>query len=398
MEKGKPLISVLVPSLNSQDYIGQCVESISNQTLNEIEIICIDAGSDDNTIDILNGLANEDSRIKIIHSDKKSYGFQMNLGLANASGKYISIVESDDFIDEEMLKSLYDLSEKYDCDITKSTFYHYYDYSSGKELEINNAKKSIDVENPFRVINYPVFLDGHPSIWAGIYRKDFLDKNQIRFMEEDGAGWVDNPFFYQTTFQAEKIVYRHVPYYYYRETNPNSSSNNLSDFTIPIKRMMDNLDIVEKFNLTDELILKHVYLRAFAYIYNIFRREGYEDHMDVLRPCIRKMLLRLDEEIVLKHMKQKMKDTYYDFVSPLKLIDSKDCEIAISNDDLSWMVKENEYLYSRLNDFKINKQKKNRQIKSLKKEINLIKNSKSYRIALSFSKVFNKIKSLFKSS
>ena len=287
VDNDKPFISVLIPSLNSQDYIKQCVESVIGQTLEDIEILCIDAGSDDKTLEILNQLAAEDSRITIFNSDKRSYGYQMNIGLDNSNGEYIAIVESDDFIEKNMLADLYDLARQYDADIVKSTFYHFYDSPDReKAKKINESKKSIKNTDAFTMLEQPLIINGHPSIWAGIYKNSFLKENNIRFIEEKGAGWVDNPFFYETAFSAKRIIYRHVPYYNYRETNPNSSSNALNDFTIPIRRMMDNLDIVEKYGCKDELVLKQVYLRAFAYIYNILRRDGHEEHMHELRPLI----------------------------------------------------------------------------------------------------------------
>ena len=73
-----PIVSVLIPSLNNEDYIAECINSVINQTLDNIEIICIDAGSTDNTLEIIKSFAKMDSRIKIIKSDKRSYGYQMN--------------------------------------------------------------------------------------------------------------------------------------------------------------------------------------------------------------------------------------------------------------------------------------------------------------------------------
>ncbi len=386
MGNEKPLVSVLIPSLNSQDYIEQCVESVMNQTLEDIEILCIDAGSNDKTLYILNRLATNDSRINIFISDKKSYGYQMNLGLDNSKGKYIAIVESDDFIEKNMLSDLYDLANEYDAEIVKSTFYHYYDCQNGEiTKEINQAKKSIKNTEAFTLQEQPLIITGHPSIWSGIYKNSFLKENDIRFMEEKGAGWVDNPFFYETAFSAKRIIYHDVPYYNYRETNPNSSSNSLTDFTIPIRRMMDNLDIVEKYDCKDEYVLKQVYLRAFAYIYNILRREGHEKHMDKLKPLIQEMLLRLDENIVLKHLRRKHIDTYYKFLSPIQMIDDDKSEVIISHNDLELIKKENEYLYSQIAKYK----KKN---KSLKKEIKLIKNSKAYKLTSSFANPIRKLR------
>ena len=79
MSQNNPIISILVPSLNVENYVAECIESIINQTISNIEIICIDAGSTDNTLNILEDYAKKDSRIKLVNSSVRSYGYQMNL-------------------------------------------------------------------------------------------------------------------------------------------------------------------------------------------------------------------------------------------------------------------------------------------------------------------------------
>ena len=101
-----PKVSVIMPSLNVVQYIQECMESVVRQTLSDIEIICVDAGSTDGTLEILQEFAKKDQRISIIVSDKKSYGYQMNLGLKAAKGEYIGIVETDDFIEPNMYEDL----------------------------------------------------------------------------------------------------------------------------------------------------------------------------------------------------------------------------------------------------------------------------------------------------
>ena len=316
MNMERPIISILVPSLNVEDYVGECIESIINQTLEDIEIICIDAGSSDNTLDIINDYVEKDSRIKIVNSSEKSYGYQMNLGLALASGEYIGIVETDDFIAEDMYESLYELTEDGTADIVKGTFYHFYGDNSDEPLVIDWSKSELkDVKDSFTIYQQERFLDGHPSIWAGIYRRDFLTDNQIRFIEEKGGGWVDNGFFFETACAAKKIVYRPEPYYYYREDNPNSSSNSLGDFTIPIRRMIENLEILNKYGVKDEKVLRIAYVRVFAYIANIFRRDGHEDHLDEVNPLIHEMMLMLDENIVLNKFDKEKQIIYYNYLS-----------------------------------------------------------------------------------
>lgn len=99
-------VSVILPSLNVGKYIGQCLESVVKQTLKDIEIICVDAGSTDGTLETINEYVERDSRVKLIVSDKKSYGYQMNLGISAATGTYIGIVETDDFVSENMYEDL----------------------------------------------------------------------------------------------------------------------------------------------------------------------------------------------------------------------------------------------------------------------------------------------------
>ena len=109
-----------MPSLNVGDYMEQCLSSVLNQSLKDIEVICVDAGSTDQTLDIIKKHQIIDKRIKIIHSDKKSYGHQVNLGLKEAKGIYISIIETDDYIDENMFKDLYESSKDNTIDIIKA--------------------------------------------------------------------------------------------------------------------------------------------------------------------------------------------------------------------------------------------------------------------------------------
>ncbi len=316
MIQENPIISILVPSLNVEEYVSECIESIINQTLKNIEIICIDAGSTDNTLNILEEYSKKDSRIKLVHSSKKSYGYQMNLGLTLAMGEYVGIVETDDYIAEDMYEKLYSLTEDGSVDVVKGTFYHVYDYDKDEPYVIDWSKKELkDVKESFTINQHERFLDGHPSIWAGIYRKEFLMENNIQFIEEKGGGWVDNGFFYETSCAAKKIIYRPEPYYFYREDNPNSSSNSLKDFTIPIRRMIENLEILDKYNCKYENVLLMAHIRAFAYINNIYRRDGYEDHMGELTPYLHKMMLMLDEKIVRKLDVDKQKE-YYKFLSP----------------------------------------------------------------------------------
>ena len=165
-----------MPSLNVGEYIDECISSVTNQTLKEIEIICIDAGSTDDTLNILKKHAKKDSRITILNSDEKSYGHQVNIGIERAKGDYISIIETDDFIDENMLEALYSLSDNGKVDLIKSTFYHYDDWDKNNiKADIDNSKADLPNNKQFTLKEDPLFVDGHPSVWSVIYKRSFLE-------------------------------------------------------------------------------------------------------------------------------------------------------------------------------------------------------------------------------
>ncbi|MBR3924526.1 MAG: glycosyltransferase family 2 protein, partial [Kiritimatiellae bacterium] len=117
------VVSVIIPSLNVARYIEECIDSARNQTLRDIEIICVDAGSTDGTLEIIERKAKDDSRIRIIKSSRRSYGHQMNLGFAAATGKYVAILESDDFIKSGAYAHFVSLAEKTDADLIKADYY-----------------------------------------------------------------------------------------------------------------------------------------------------------------------------------------------------------------------------------------------------------------------------------
>ena len=121
-----PKVSVLMPSLNVARYIRQCLDSVIAQTLRNIEIICIDAGSTDGTLEILQEYEAKDARVKIIRSEKKSYGYQMNLGLDAARGDYVGIVETDDWADPEMFEQLCQAADGNKAEVVFSNYYNYY--------------------------------------------------------------------------------------------------------------------------------------------------------------------------------------------------------------------------------------------------------------------------------
>ena len=218
-------VSVLIPTLNSIEYIQECLESVLHQTLKEIEIIVIDAGSTDGTIELINRYSKEDRRIRLIHSGKKSYGYQLNMGIKQAKGDYIGVVESDDAISSNMYSSLLKTAEKTDADYVKSGFYHYVRTKDGHEILVpeNNVSAKV-IGKVLKPADYKnLYLDDF-YLWRGIYKRDFIIKNGIVFHETAGAAYQDIGFLYQVFTLSQKAVYLDGYYYRYRRNNIGSST------------------------------------------------------------------------------------------------------------------------------------------------------------------------------
>lgn len=219
-----PEISVLVPVCNVENYLEQCLDSLISQSFNDIEIICVDDGSTDQSGAILDRYAASDRRLTVIHKKNTGYGNSMNVAMDRATGNYLAILESDDFAEPDMLQKLYEAASAHGADVVKGNYYNYWD---GKDVFSN------------RVGNYPTgeLLNSHAcpellnlpdTIWSCLYKRSFLCKHKIRFHETPGASYQDISFALQVWLYAEKVYIIHDPLLHYRRDNPNSSMNNPS--------------------------------------------------------------------------------------------------------------------------------------------------------------------------
>lgn len=222
-----PKLSVIMPSLNVGNSIRESVSSVLGQTLQDIEILCIDAGSTDGTWEILNELAEADARVHVYHSTLKSYGYQVNQGIRLAKGKYIAVVETDDYIDSGMYKKLYRVAQYYDCDYVKSDYFFYWTQIDKKRFFVKR-KMFLDDDIYDRVIEPVRYSEVSSSdwyLWNGIYRTNFVLENQIYFHETPGAAFQDIGFLYYTSIYAKRALYLKDAFYRYCIDREESSSN-----------------------------------------------------------------------------------------------------------------------------------------------------------------------------
>ncbi len=222
------LVSIIVPVCNVQRYLRQCLNSLTYQTLEDIQIICIDDGSTDGSLGILQEFASYDPRIEIISKPNAGYGHTMNCGLSAAKGEYVGIVESDDWADPDMFESLYNFAKQYNADVVKSNFYYYHSDTDGKNdppIDNLNACEYNKVFCPLDEQN--IFLT-QPAIWSALYRREFLEKEAILFIETPGASFQDTSFNFKVFATAKRVVLTDKAYLHYRIDNASSSVKSLS--------------------------------------------------------------------------------------------------------------------------------------------------------------------------
>lgn len=206
-----PKVSVIIPVYNVEQYLRECLDSVVNQTLREIEIICIDDGSTDSSLDILKEYAAEDKRIILLKQKNLGAYPARNKGLGVAQGKYIGFMDADDTISENYYQLLYNDAEKYDAEIviTDNVYVQKGAKITKKKLGIfpeQNIVESVDDKGNIIVAS--------GIMWNKIYQRDFIEKNNIHCLDMQ-AGGGDNYWTAICLFYAKNIIINHEARYNY---------------------------------------------------------------------------------------------------------------------------------------------------------------------------------------
>lgn len=236
-----PKVSVIVPVYNVEEYLTECMESILVQTLSDIEIICVDDGSTDHCVEILDEFAQRDSRVMVIHKPNTGYGNSMNVGMRAARGEYIGIVESDDRILPDFYERLYSAAKKDNLDVVKSdALFCWERLGYSYHLHYKNLESCYD-----RVLTSKerrVFYHFLMNTWTGIYKRSFLEKYDIWHNETPGASYQDNGFWMQTMSFASRMMCLSDAFYCYRQDNPGASVKDVKK----VMAMSYEYDYIEK--------------------------------------------------------------------------------------------------------------------------------------------------------
>lgn len=171
-----PLVSVIIPVYNAEPYLNECLDSVINQSVNDIEIICINDGSTDKSLDILQQYAENDSRIKIFSIENQGVSHARNLGLSKAEGKYVCFIDSDDYVDLDFCKKLL------------SKFSDEIDIVFGGHVKLNVLGRKVRPWLPQVVCTAKIFdnlmsLTKHRNVSQKMFRNTIIKQHNIQFNE-----------------------------------------------------------------------------------------------------------------------------------------------------------------------------------------------------------------------
>ena len=259
-------ISVIIPVYNVSEFLEEAISSLLDQTFTDFELICVNDGSKDNSLEILNDFAKKDSRVIVIDKENGGCGSARNRGLDEATGEYIYFFDPDDYILPNAFEELYNniTSNQSDLVIFKIAW-----FMEGEPIDYNRPLfnfdkifKGVDFNNftfTYKDVKSHVLNSGFAP-WSKLYRKSFLDKyDDFRF--DLGVAFDDVPFHVKSMVRAEKISFAPDYFYHYRYANPNSVNNTSSN----------GMDIMKIVNIVEDFLKREGYFNELKEEFYFFK-------------------------------------------------------------------------------------------------------------------------------
>lgn len=233
-----PLISVVIPVYNTEEYLSTTIEMLIKQTYKNLEIILVDDGSTDNSGKICDEYAQKDSRIKVIHQKNSGVSFARNAGMDIAKGDYIGFCDSDDLPDNDLYETLYNLANKHNCDLAMVKSAIHFTNGSVQKLETNNLKIYASTEDVLKD-----FLIGriHMGIYTKLFSKELCDK--VRFDTTKKIN-EDKFFCFEALMAAKKICYKDICKYNYCRHDNSSSKAEFSEKYFDVIFFADKIESI----------------------------------------------------------------------------------------------------------------------------------------------------------
>jgi len=249
-----PLVSIIMPVYNAEEYLAACINSICNQSMDSLELICVNNGSTDKSQAILEYFAKRDSRIKLFTQEEANQRLARNLGYNNAKGKYVCLIDSDDYLDLDALEKLTEVAESKNADV----LYYFFrevrtDFSSVRPRpRWYSYKRFLPSERVFKLEQeYKKFFIQYPFPWAKLMRRDLVTEKELYF-DMDCINFDDNPHNIRTLLSAQNAYVLNEQLYNFRihKKSMTQSKNPRIIGMIDAVRIMN--DIYKAFDCYDE--------------------------------------------------------------------------------------------------------------------------------------------------
>ena len=308
--KSIPKVSVVIPVYNVERFLNESISSLLNQTLEDIELICVNDGSPDNSLEILNGFAAKDSRVKVISKPNGGCGSARNRALDEASGEYIYFFDPDDYVLPNALEELYANATSNDSDLVMFKIARFFEDNP----EIDYSMPFYNFDEIFTEVDFNNFTFTYKDIkhyvmnsafapWSKLYKKEYLDSyDDFRF--DLGVAFDDVPFHVKSVLRAKKISFAPDYYYHYRWDNPTSVNNTSSN----------GVDIMKIVDLVEEFIVREGYFEElkdefFYFKVNQIVMYMVSSHSEDYFQLAKNKLLKLDFNDI-KHIGDRLLEEY----------------------------------------------------------------------------------------
>lgn len=216
-----PKISIIIPVFNAGNYLEDCLQSISNQSFDDFEILAINDGSTDHSLKILNHFQEKELRIKVFSQENKGVSVARNLGLENAKGEFITFIDADDWLHPETLEHYIEIAENEDSDIVISQFLTKKSTEKQTESSIENYDRK-DIEQ--KIFSKCIEFDVYNSVCNKFYKKELIKKSNAQF--PIGIRIAEDALFNHQVFSlAQKITETQFQSYFYREVEGSATKN-----------------------------------------------------------------------------------------------------------------------------------------------------------------------------
>jgi exopolysaccharide biosynthesis protein, sugar transferase len=281
----KKLVSIILPVYNVEKFIEICLDSIHQQTYSNFEVIIVNDGSTDSSIDYCKQICNQDSRFSIINKANGGLSDARNVGIDSANGEYIIFVDSDDFISMDMVSHLVSCLEETDSDIAICDPVHYYSDRIYRDLNIFSSASDIKIFDKIDALCEMLYQKSFlVSAWGKIYKRALFE--EIRF--PIGKLFEDSAVMYLLFEKCQKIVYSNAKLYAYVHRDNSITTTNFSDRDLDILEITDS--IINHYNDNQKIYRAAISYKVSACFRILLNSPSEKKYKKIQKDCLKYIL------------------------------------------------------------------------------------------------------------